>query len=247
MLLVAAPPASTLGPPPTLAALQGETLEFSIRWGVIPAATASLEVSSAGDGFVKLRAVARTLPYIDTVFRVRDVVESTVRLEGPSLVRFYKKTREGRRSREDEVLFDGEAGEAHFFRDGKARGTLLVPAGVQDPLSSFYAYRTMTVSGGETVSMEITDGRRLVIGEVSVLKRESVKTPAGTFRTVLVEPRIEGIGGVFSKSPGARILIWLTDDEWRRPVKLQSAVAVGSFTAELTRIIPPAPPPPDPG
>ncbi|MDW7710315.1 MAG: DUF3108 domain-containing protein [Deferrisomatales bacterium] len=248
LVLLAVQASPALGPPPSLEALQGENLEFDIRWGIIPAARASLEVTPGGDGLVTLRAKARTLPYIDTVFPVRDLVESTVRLADLSVLRFYKKTREGRsRSREDEAVFDPETGEVQSFRRGKPRGTLLAPPGVQDPLSSFYAFRTMALTSDDTVSIDITDGNRLVTGTVSVLKRETVKTPAGTFRTVLVEPHIEGVGGVFRRSPGARVLIWLTDDGWRRPVRLQSAVAVGSFTAELTRIVHPAPLPRDPG
>ena len=81
---------------------------------------------------------------------------------------------------------------------------------------------------------------RVLVRELAwVLDRVVVKTPAGTFNTVRIEPKIEGVGGVFKKSPGARVLIWLTDDRWRRPVKLQSKVVVGHFTAELVEIIPP--------
>ena len=76
--------------------------------------------------------------------------------------------------------------------------------------------------------------------------REEVRVPAGTFRTIRIEPHIEKIGGVFAKSPGARLFIWVTDDAWRRPVKMESEVAVGSFIAELTRIDPPRPLPPEP-
>ncbi len=233
--------------PPSLASLQGETLEFRVRWGVIPAATASLAVLPAGEGTVKLRAVARTLAYIDTVFPVRDEIESTLRLAGPSALRYRKVAKEGwGKTREDEILFDAAAGVARAFRDGEPRKSLLVPPGIQDPLSCFYAYRTLDLPGDEEARLDVTDGKRLITGTVAVLRRETVETPAGRFSTVLVEPRLEGIGGVFKKSPGARILIWLTDDGWRRPVKLQSEVSVGSFTAELTRIHHPALPPPDP-
>lgn len=233
--------------PPRLASLQGETLEFRVRWGVIPAATASLAVLPAGDGTVRLRAVARTLAYIDSVFPVRDEIESTLRLAGTSALRYRKVAREGwGKTREDEIHFDETAGIARAFRDGQPRKSLLVPPGIQDPLSCFYAYRALDLPGDEEARLDITDGKRLITGTVAVLGRETVETPAGRFRTVLVEPRLEGIGGIFKKSPGARILLWITDDGWRRPVKLQSEVVVGSFTAELTRVDHPALPPPGP-
>jgi len=215
----------------------GERLDFDVRWGVIPAATASLEVIDAGQGRVKLRAKARTLPYIDTVYPVRNRVESTVLLGSVHPLRYFKRAKEGwGRAREVEVLFDPDRGTVRYFKNGKLRKEILVPPGVQDPLSSFYAYRVLELPDDRTVTLDITDGKKLVTGTVVVLGRETVKTPAGTFRTVRVEPRIEGIGGVFKKSPNARIFLWLTDDGRRMPVKLQSEVIVGSFTAELVRV-----------
>lgn len=237
LLFAVALPASALAPPPNPGRLSGEVLEFRVRWGVITAGTASLEALPEKGGRLRLRARAQTLPLLDAVYPVQDLVESSVLLPDLKVLRYYKKAKEGwGRTREDEVLFDLRSGTTQHFRNGEARRRLNVPPGVQDPLSSFYWYRTRPVADDAPVALDVTDGSKLVTGTVSVLGREVVETPAGTFRTVLVEPRIEGIGGVFRKSPGARILIWLTDDEWRRPVKLQSKVVVGHFTAELTRI-----------
>ena len=44
---------------------------------------------------------------------------------------------------------------------------------------------------------------------------------------------MEHIGGVFKKSKGAKLQIWVTSDERRIPVKIKSKVSVGSFVAEL--------------
>ncbi len=238
--------AAAFPPPPRLDALKGERLEFRVRWGVIPAARASLEVLEAGGGRIRFRAKARTLPYIDALYPVRNRVESTVLPGSVRPLRYFKHAKEGwGKPRRVEVLFDPERGTARYFRNGALRKELLVPPGVQDPLSCFYAYRTMPLPDDRTVTFDITDGKKLVTGTVRVLGRETVRTPAGTFRTVKVEPRIEGIGGIFKKSPGARIFIWLTDDGRRMPVKLQSEVIVGAFTAELVAVTPPAPRPPD--
>jgi len=223
-----------LTPPPTLAQLAGETLEFRVRWGVIPAGRAFLEVIGDADGRLRFRARAQTLPFLNAIYPLRDVIESRVSLPGPQVLRYYKKSKEGwGRPRENEVLFDPEAGVARYFRDGKPKKTFAVPPDVQDPLSCFYAYRTSAVMDDRIFNVDITDGSKLITGTVSIVGRETVETDAGTFRTVVIEPKMEGIGGIFRKSPNARILIWLTDDEWRRPVKIQSEVVVGSFTAEL--------------
>lgn len=217
-----------------------------MRWGVIPAARATLEVLAGPNGTVRFRARARTLPYIDTVYPVRNRVESTVLPASLAPLRYFKRAKEGWGDpREVEVLFDPEAGTSRYFRNGELKKELLVPVGVQDPLSCFYAYRLRPLPDDRAVVLDITDGKKLVTGTVRVLGRETVETPAGSFSTVKIEPRIEGIGGIFKKSPGARIFVWLTDDARRMPVRLQSKVIVGSFVAELTEVR--EPPPPAPG
>ena len=53
---------------------------------------------------------------------------------------------------------------------------------------------------------------------------------AGTFDCVIVEPLIKE-GGLF-KSEG-RVLLWLTNDERKIPVKVSTRVVIGSIDAEL--------------
>jgi hypothetical protein len=220
--------------PPALDALAGELLEFRVRWNFITAGTASLEVVAEKGGRIRFRALAKTLPLLAKIYPVEDLVESTVTLPGPQVVRYYKKSREGWRDpREVEVLFDHTAGRAKSVKNGGPAREIGVPSDVQDPLSCFYWYRASAVKDDSPVTLALSDGGKVVTATVVVLGRETVETPAGIFKTVIVEPKIKGIGGVFRKSPGARVLIWLTDDEWRRPVKLQSKVIVGHFTAEL--------------
>jgi len=66
-----------------------------------------------------------------------------------------------------------------------------------------------------------------------VLGKETVKVPAGKFDCIIVEPvmRTEGI----FKAKG-RIKIWLSDDRYKIPVKMQTEVFfIGSVTAKLKK------------
>ncbi len=243
-LLPLASPAAGLEAPPLLSDLAGERLAFRVRWGVIPAADAVLEVRAAGGGTLILEAEARTLPYINWIYPVKSRIASAVVPPLPTVFRYTKDAREGwKPSRKVVVRFDPEAGIAAYARSDGKRKTLRVPPGVQDPLSVFFAYRTRPVPDDGEVRFDITDGKKVVAGRVRVLGREEVRTPAGTFSAVKVEPIIRGIGGIFKKSSGARIFVWLTDDRRRMPVKLESEVVVGSFTAELVSVRAPRPGP----
>ena len=63
-------------------------------------------------------------------------------------------------------------------------------------------------------------------------KRETIKTDLGTFKTVKVEPVLDG-DGIFNSS--GRIFIWFTDDEKRLPVLMQCEIKLGSIKAELKK------------
>jgi hypothetical protein len=66
--------------------------------------------------------------------------------------------------------------------------------------------------------------------EIRVLRKERVSTPVGEFDTIAIEPMVAS-EGVFEGKKG--VVIWLTDDNRRIPVKAQTKVTVGSVTALL--------------
>ena len=223
-------------PPPELADLVGERLEFRLKWQGISAADATLEVMGGEKGQILFRATARTVGLADFLYPVRSQIDSTVWLDGFRAEKYVKTGKEGRGDEQDveELEFDLEGGLAFLSEDGEAREPVEVPEDVKDPFSAFYAFRVGEPGPDGVLELTITDGKRVKVGQVRIVGRERVKTPAGTFDTVKIAPDIEGLGGVFKKSPGATLFIWVTDDEWRRPVMLRSKVSVGSFTARLT-------------
>ena len=224
-------------PPPDLGALVGERLEFRLKWQGISAADATLEVVEGGDGRILFQATAKTVGLANLLYPVESRIVSTVRLDGFQAERYRKDGHEGREPSEvEEIVFDLQQGIAVRSEDGVARDPVAVPRDVRDPFGAFYAFRVTESDAEGVVEMTISDGKRTKSGQERVVATEKVKTPAGTFDTIKIAPEIEGLGGVFKKSPGATLYIWLTDDEWRRPVMMRSKVSVGSFTARLTSV-----------
>ena len=228
-------------PPPDLSTLVGEHLKFRLKWQGIPAADAILEVVEGGDGRILFKATARTVGIANFLYPVESRIVSTVRVDGFQAERYLKDGHEGREPSEvEEIVFDLKGGIAVRSEDGVPREPVEVPFDVRDPFSAFYAFRVTESDSEGVVELTISDGKRTKAGKVRVIAKERVKTPAGTFDTIKIAPEIEGLGGVFKKSPGATLFIWLTDDEWRRPVMMRSKVSVGSFTARLTSVTHPA-------
>ncbi len=82
----------------------------------------------------------------------------------------------------------------------------------------------------------VTDGKQTIIGKVQVIGKERISALAGNFDTLLIEPELKNIRGVFQKSEGAKLHIWLSADRRRIPIKVESKVLIGSFIGELAKI-----------
>jgi len=64
------------------------------------------------------------------------------------------------------------------------------------------------------------------------LENKKITVEAGTFNCIVLEPLITE-GGLF-KSEG-KILMWVTDDDRKLPVKVSTKIIIGSIDAELTQ------------
>jgi hypothetical protein len=229
----------------------GERLTFVLKWTVVPAGEAVLEVlpveQMAGQQAQHFVLTARSNAFVDAFFMVRDRIDAWANSAMDRSLRYQQKQHEGRTQRDVTVLFDWDAMTAQYLNRGEAREPIAITDGTFDPLSIFYWFRLAELSVGGQVRRPVTDGKKHVQGTATVVGQETVTVPAGTFDTYLVEPDLTHVGGVFEKSPQARIQIWVSADHRRLPVKLKSKVIVGSFSGELVRITQTDPTAPAPG
>jgi hypothetical protein len=221
-------------PAAALAERVPEKLSYSLSWGVIPVGTATQEITDEGDGR-RIVSTARSNAWLSTFYPVDDRTESLLSRQGPfpGESRYFRMFfKEGPRTRDREIVFDQAARKA-TYRDRLGTEKVAVPLveNTFDIYASFYRVRFLPLEEGQSSYIHVLDGKDPQRVEVRVLKREKVRVPAGKFNTILVQPLIKP-EGVFEGKGG--LLIWLTDDERRIPVKVQTKVKVGSVTAVLT-------------
>jgi len=70
---------------------------------------------------------------------------------------------------------------------------------------------------------------------IKVLRRESVKVPAGTFSAIVVQPVIK-TKGIFSENGHAEV--WLSDDDRHIMLQLKSKLSFGSLNLYLKSYVP---------
>jgi hypothetical protein len=110
---------------------------------------------------------------------------------------------------------------------------------VADPLddaSFIYFIRTVPLEIGATYSFERYFRPDKNPVRIKVLRRETVKVPAGTYQTIVVQPIIKS-KGIFSENSKAEI--WFSEDANRIMVQLKADLPVGSLNLHLTSARPP--------
>ena len=208
---------------------EGENLIFDIRYGLIHAGYATMEVRNiALLDSVKcyhIVSVARTNKVFDKIFRVRDRHESFIEYDNLYSLRFEKHLREGKYRCDREVDFDQKRHLAVY----KNKEIPIAP-NTRDILAALYYVRTLSFEPGQAIVIANHTSRKNYPIYIKMIGRERVKVPAGVFDCIVIEPVLE-TSAIFENK--GKLTIWLSDDTVRMPVMLRSKVMVGAFEAVL--------------
>ena len=223
--------------------MKGERLEYELCWGFITAGYATLEVKPRKDGKTEFLSFATANKTVNKFYPVHDTVYTLVRNKGLMTDVFRKSLHEGSFHNKSLIRFDREAKKAVLsdtvFKDPvkhkvkRSADTSVTIDGMEHSImSAFYLVRTMPLTVGDTSRFSAVSGKKRYELKVLVHGRETIETDLGTFKTVKVEPVLDGDGIFNSKG---RIFIWMTDDDKRLPVLMQCEIALGSIKAKLIK------------
>jgi len=214
-----------------------ERLTYNIMWNFVAVGEATLEIRGFDDidgrQAYHLYSYAKSKPFFDEVYKVRDINEAWLDKESASSLKFSSFIRQGDWSKTEELYFD-QIEHTFLLNDSGKMMKSRIPDYVQDVMTALYYVRTMDLEVGKEYVLDAHSGDLSWPMGVKVLKREKIKTPAGEFKCLAVEPFIRKDAGPF-KAEG-KMTVWLTDDDRKLPVYLKSKVFIGSVNAALAKI-----------
>lgn len=203
----------------------GEKLEYRIRYGPIVAGNSRLSIPELvlynGYPAYKIVSEAWSNSFFSKFYKVDDRIESITDARGIFSWHFKKRLREGSFKQDIEIRYDQENNLTFVEND-----TLKVTSFVLDVLAAMYYVRTQELAPGDTLYLDHQDNRKLYPLKIVVHARERVKIKAGNFDCLVVEPFLRDPG--LFKQRGT-LLIHMTDDHRKIPVKLTSEIYVSKF------------------
>lgn len=202
-------------------------------------ASLAVEGTDSVSGTAAYRLALEMEGGIPLVYRMDDRKVSWVATDPLRTLRFEEHLRQGDYRRDRQCRMRQEAGRYSCYEEDGEGGwrpledaqDVEMPEAALDEVAFLYLVRTMPLEVGRTYRFDRLfeeDGNPV---ELEVLRRETVRVPAGRFETIVVRPIIE-TGGLFGDE--GRAEVYMTDDERRLIVKIASTMKVGRIDMLLT-------------
>jgi uncharacterized protein DUF3108 len=230
----------------------GETLLYEVNFsklifsgtiGELKLTVSSPEPSPNSSMLIELKAEAASKGFFPALFglKVRDRYRSIVNQTDFGMQTSTKLIEEGKVRREQKTEVNRETGQVTYTDRDLAleKSAPKVkekpsPTWIQDLLSTIYFVRTQPLNEGDIVPIPISDGGEVYNIEVVVGKHQEVKTSAGKFKAILVNAKI--FDGRYVKRSG-EMLVWITEDAARIPVRARIKTSGATITVDLKRVI----------
>jgi len=220
----------------------GEQLSYDITWSsfiTATAATATVSVrekrAAYGSLAYYLVAEGRPTPLVAMLYSVYYKADSWLDVHTLLPLRASVFSQEAGRRENKVTLFERVRGIARYEEQEGTRtdsSSLKVPADTYDPLSAIFVLRTVPLAAGMRLSMPMVLDGELYQVQLTVERREPLRTTHGTRTAWRIKPVVLDRGKPAASPRG--MLLWLSDDARRLPLKMQVEIPVGRFELTMT-------------
>src|SRR5687768_3678486 len=232
---------SSLVLPQTATPPTREAFFYKVEWRLITAGKARLEWNAAPEPATgsQARLHLESVGLVSKLYKVEDDYTAIVN-QALCVQSTHMTSHEGNRQRETNVTYDAETKRASYLERDRVKNTVVlareidIPACVYDVVGGVFYLRRLNLEPGQSTQVPVSDGKKSVMARIEAQRREDVKTPGGTFKTIKYE--IFLFNDVLYRR-SAHLYVWLTDDRRKLPVqvRVRMPITIGTLTLLLEK------------
>lgn len=225
--------------------IPGETLTYEAKISKIIRGIAIADLvftlpEKFEQGNMLIRAEARSKGTLLKIARYSFLqeIESTIGLQDLRVLKTVKHDVQKERVRNSEALFDyGERRVTYTETDPRepTRPPRRIASEVQGPahdlVSAIYSLRLRPLAVGRKFTIQVSDSGLVYDVPVRVTAKETQKTVIGSLMCFRLEPDVFGPGRLIEQE--GSMVLWLTDDARRVPVRAQVNAPIGRIEIKL--------------
>jgi hypothetical protein len=223
-------------PQPPYSFPNGQTFSYDVEWRLLTAGTAILRLEAVGSE-ERATATADSNGVVSVLYPVHDRFEAVFDPKTVCSARISKHTEEGFRRLDTTILFNyarrrSVLQEKNLKTGASKQDENDIPGCVTDVVSGIFYLASRPLQVGQTYTFPLNNGGKTNDVRARVEGREDIKTAAGAFHTLRVQPEAAS-GGAKSKG---HIWIWYSDDASHIPVQMRARLWWGTLTLRLTHV-----------
>ncbi len=214
---------------------EGEIVNYNVYYSIIGlyinAGNASFEVNQEklnNKPVYHVTGKGSSNSNYDWIFKVRDRYESFIDTNTLQPLKFIRDVDEGGYKINEDVTFNKDVNTAV-----SAKGVVKIPACIQDVISSIYYARNIDFSKynpDEKTPFTMFLDNEVYNLYIKYIGKEEIKTRYGKFKAIKFSPLLVK-GTIFSG--GEKMMVWVTDDANRIPIRIESPISVGSVKVDM--------------
>lgn len=221
------------------------TYSYDISWQGISVANGeiSIDEQELSDGpFVQVHAKAWTGGAVAALYRLRHDSASLFNSQSFAPKEFHSIQKENSKTQYRQIYFrQGGLIESDRWREGKVRDPRVSFQSDNltfDPITAIFYARSLPMDIGVERNFDVYTARHRFLITLKVESLEWIKMGMRQVRAYKVVPKVKKLTEEQEDKKFRRATIWVSADQRRDILKLESEVWVGSIVAELTKFEP---------
>ncbi len=223
----------------------GEKVTHSVNYFAMKAGTLVLETRPYamvnGVKNYQFRTSIKTVALFDSFYSVDDYVDVLMDFEQLTPSVFTLHVKESAQLKEAQMFFDQVKGKATYWekkiteKNGEENKKLeweLAPY-AQNIFSAAFYMRIFKWEVGKENAFYVADNEKNLIFRAKALRKEKITTAVGEFEAIVIRPEIELKG---KYNPVGDNYIWLSDDDRKLILRIESKIKIGTLVSEVIDI-----------
>ncbi|MDQ6788262.1 MAG: DUF3108 domain-containing protein [Acidobacteriota bacterium] len=174
-------------------------------------------------------------------FKFSQDIKSFVDGEKFQVLKTVKRDEQGDRVRDGEAIFDYKTKKVIYTETDPndvarppRRAASTIENGTQDLVTAIYMLRRLPLAVGKSFELKISDSGLVYKIPVRVAARELQKSVLGKIWCFRVEPEIFGRNRLIERE--GKMILWITDDARRLPIRSQINTNIGRIEVKLKQV-----------
>ena len=227
-------------PGPFTAFTDGETFTYRVSWGIFFHAgeiVISAHEEKGADGSMVYRIATDTATHgiVRGFYAYNNHAEGVIDQATGRLLHLMEKGSDGEHFTDNETTFDYARAIAAYVDRAHPNRTAQVPIPSGDPIdliSALVDTRNWNLKPGEKRNVLVNFGNEFFPLALYAEGYDEIRTPLGTFQTMVLVPRMEeNPKGIFKR--GGEIKVWISQVGQKLPVQMQLKLKFGAATLHL--------------